>query len=195
MKKSPWVICKILGLFLNVLSVDNKYSLLNRGNLLQHFQMQLSQKWKTFSQFFFPFSEFPFNFEHFPKKMTCIADVFFNFRTPKHVTRYMSKKSCFRGPFDMWHGKPAETLFKCGRQQLYNIYCSVWRQFRLKKSPWVICKTLGLFVNLLTADEKYSVLNRDNLKEHIRIQFSQKRKIFSNFTLHFLNIDSLLNIF
>ena len=63
--------------------------------------MQLSKKGKTFSQFFFPFSEFPFNFEHFPKKMTCIADVFFNFRTPKHVTRYMSKKSCFRGPFDM----------------------------------------------------------------------------------------------
>ena len=27
----------------------------------------------------------------------------------------------------------------------------------------LICKILGLFVNLLAADEKYSLLNRDNL--------------------------------
>ena len=35
---------KILGLFRNPLTADNKYYLLNRGKLLQHFQMQLSQK-------------------------------------------------------------------------------------------------------------------------------------------------------
>ena len=66
--KSFWVICKILGLFVNPLRADLKYSLLNKGNLLQHLQMPLSQKWKIFSQLFFAFPKLRFNFEHFPKK-------------------------------------------------------------------------------------------------------------------------------
>ena len=60
--------CKILGLFVNTLAADDKYSLLHRDNLLQHFQMQLYQKQKTFSQFFLAISEFRFNFEHFREK-------------------------------------------------------------------------------------------------------------------------------
>ena len=46
------MISKILGLFVNPMTADDKYSPLNRGNLLQHSQMHLSQKQKTFSQFF-----------------------------------------------------------------------------------------------------------------------------------------------
>ena len=34
----------------------------------------------------------------FKKKMSLIADLFFNLRTPKNVVRSMFKKSCFRGP-------------------------------------------------------------------------------------------------
>ena len=50
--------------------------------------MQLSQKRKTFSQFFFfASSEFRLNFKHFQTKMTLIADVFLNLRTPKNVVR------------------------------------------------------------------------------------------------------------
>ena len=59
---------QILGLFLNPLTADNKYSLLKTRNLFEHFQMQLSQKRKIFSQFFLAFSKFRFNFEHFQKK-------------------------------------------------------------------------------------------------------------------------------
>ena len=54
--------------FVNSLTGNNKSSLLNSGNLLPHFLMQLSQKWKTFSEFLFAFSKFRFNFEHFQKK-------------------------------------------------------------------------------------------------------------------------------
>ena len=68
LKKSLWVIWKILILFFNPLTVDDKYSLLNRGNLLQHFQMQLSQKRKIFSGLFFAYSKLRFNFVHFQKK-------------------------------------------------------------------------------------------------------------------------------
>ena len=63
------MICKTLGLFVNPLTFDDKYSLLGRGNLLQHYQIQLSQKRKIFPQFVFAFSKFLLNFEHFQKKV------------------------------------------------------------------------------------------------------------------------------
>ena len=60
------VICKILGLFVNTLIAN--YSLLNRDNLSQLLQMQLSQKQKKFSKLFCAFSISVFNFEHFQRK-------------------------------------------------------------------------------------------------------------------------------
>ena len=62
----------------NPLTAYDKYSLLKKVNLLQHFEMQLSQTQKIFSQFFFPFSKFRFNFQLFQKNVTLIADVFLN---------------------------------------------------------------------------------------------------------------------
>ena len=67
-KKSLLVICKISRLFPNTLSGDGKYSLLNRDNLTQPIQMQLSRKQKTFSDFFSAFLKSSLNFEHFLKK-------------------------------------------------------------------------------------------------------------------------------
>ena len=55
-------------LFINTLSVNGKYSLVNRDNLTQPIQMQLSRKQKTFSEFFSAFLESSLNFEHFQKK-------------------------------------------------------------------------------------------------------------------------------
>ena len=37
----------------------------------------------------------------------------------------------------------------------------------------------------MTADDKYSLLNRDNLKQPIPTQLSQKQKAFSQFFLAF----------
>ena len=54
-KKSSLVIQKILRLFVITLITDDKHYLLNRDNLTQPIQIQLSQKQKTFSQFFFKF--------------------------------------------------------------------------------------------------------------------------------------------
>ena len=50
------------------MSAVDKYSLPNRDNLMQLIHMQLSQKLKTFSQFFLPFSKSRLNSEHFQKK-------------------------------------------------------------------------------------------------------------------------------
>ena len=70
------VLCKILGLFVNTLSEDDKYCLLYNDNLLQPIQILLSQKQKTFSQFFSGFLKSTLNFEHFEKEINLIADIF-----------------------------------------------------------------------------------------------------------------------
>ena len=55
-------------MFPKTLSGDGKYSLLNRDNLTQPIQMQLSQKQKTFSHFFAAILKSSLSFEHFFKK-------------------------------------------------------------------------------------------------------------------------------
>ena len=87
------VLCKILRLFVNTLTADDKYSLVNRGNLKEPIQILLNQKDKTFSQFFCSFQKSALNFEHFQKKMTLIADVFPILPSPKKVIRKISGKS------------------------------------------------------------------------------------------------------
>ena len=42
-----------------------------------------------------------------------------------------------------------------------------------------------MFVNTLTADDKYSPPNRDNLTQPIRTKLSQKQEAFSEFFLAF----------
>ena len=44
----------------------------------------------------------------------------------------------------------------------------------------------GLLVNTLAANEKYHILNRDNLMIPIQMQLSQKEKTFSRFFAAFL---------
>ena len=55
-------------MFVNTLTVNDKHYLLNRDNLTQPIQIQLSQKQKTFSDFFFAFLICILNFQHLPKK-------------------------------------------------------------------------------------------------------------------------------
>ena len=62
------MIHKILRLFVNTLTVDEKHYLLTRDNLTQTIQIQLSQKQKTFFEFFFAFLKSILNFKHLPKK-------------------------------------------------------------------------------------------------------------------------------
>ena len=67
-KKSLFVINKFLRVFLNRLTVYDKHYLVNRDNLTEPIQIQLSQKQKTFIEFFFAFSKSLLNFEHWPTK-------------------------------------------------------------------------------------------------------------------------------
>ena len=66
-------------MFVNTLTANDKYSLLNRRNLTQPIQVLLSDKVKSFSQFFCAFLKFTLNFENFQKKddphSRCISEI------------------------------------------------------------------------------------------------------------------------
>ena len=98
----------------------------------------------------------------------------------------MSKNSCFRGPFEKQYGKCAEPLLKFAWQHLYQIHWSIPNQLSWKKSLFLTSKFLTLLANTLAANEKYPVLNRDNLTIPIQMQLSQKKKAFSQFLGAFL---------
>ena len=88
----------------------------------------------------------------------------------------MSKKSCFRGSFAKQHGKRAQALFKSPLQHLCHIHRSLARKLSCKKSLLFTCQILGLLLNILATDEKYPVLNRENLRIPVPIQLSKKQK-------------------
>ena len=98
----------------------------------------------------------------------------------------MSRKFCFRGPFNKQHGKRAQAMLKSASEHLYHIHRSLRRELSWQKSLLLTSKILGLLVNTLATEEKYPVLNRDNLTIPIQMQLSQKQKTFSEFFAAFL---------
>ena len=123
----PWkrpllVIYKIVRLFFKASTADDKHYLLNRDNLTQPIQMQLCQKQKNFSEFFFAFLKPWWNFKHLRKKHDprswCISGStgsekygYINVqtagfqRTLRQTTREMGPNT-----FAMWKAKPLQYL-------------------------------------------------------------------------------------
>ena len=73
------VLWKILRVFVNTLTDGEKYSLLYRDNLTEPIKTLLSQKQKTFSQFFCAFLKSKLNFAHYERKddshSRCISQI------------------------------------------------------------------------------------------------------------------------
>ena len=73
------VLCKILRLFVNTLTDDDKYSLPYKDNIMQPIQIILSQKQNTFPEFFSAFLKSTLNFEHSRRKddppSRCISQI------------------------------------------------------------------------------------------------------------------------
>ena len=108
--------------------------------------------------------------------MPLIDEVFPKLRSPKNMVTSMSKKSCFKGSFGKQHGKGAQTSLKFAWQHLYYIYWRLWMELSCKKSLLVTCKSSRLFPNTLRADGKYSLHNRDNLTQPVRMQVLREQR-------------------
>ena len=85
--ESVLVTWKILRLFVNTATADDKYPVLSRDKLKEPIQMHLSEKQKKISQMFCAFFQSKSNFEHFERKMNLIAYVFATLQTPKDVVK------------------------------------------------------------------------------------------------------------
>ena len=112
LKMSPMVLGEILGVFFNALTAVGKYLVQDSQNLQLPIQMQLSQKRKSFPDFFVPFLESTSNFKHFQKRMIVIANVFPKLKNVKGFVRPLSKKCRFRTRFDSQHVKASQILTK-----------------------------------------------------------------------------------
>ena len=134
------------------------------------------------------------NFEHFEKKDGPLRVSNFEITDSENIVREMSKKSRLREPFDKQHGERAQTVFRCESENLHQNHWSLPSQLSWKTSPWLTCKIFWLLVNTFAANEKYLVLDRDNLAIPIQMQLSQKQKTFSRFFAAFLKFRLILNI-
>ena len=74
----------------------------------------------------------------------------------------------------MEYGKRAQALLKSASHHLHYIHFLLDTILWWKNSALLTCQILGLLVKTFASDEKYVVLNRDNLTVQIQMQLSQK---------------------
>ena len=98
----------------------------------------------------------------------------------------MSKKSRFRACLDKQYGKRAQALLQYASQHLYLIHWYLARKLCLEKFLLLTWHILGPLFNTFAGDEKYLVLQRDNLTIPIQMQLSEKKITFSQFIAAFL---------
>ena len=138
------MICKILGLFLSILTGNVKYSLLNIDNLTQPVQMQLTKKKETLVQYY--------------------------------VLRKAWLCKCLKVLFsedlltsNMLNGAKHCLNLHSSTFNIFTDQYSILTTFSWEKYFLVISKILGQFDSTLTADDKYSLVNRDNLMQPIQM--------------------------
>ena len=77
-------------------------------------------------------------------------------------------------------------MLKSERHHYYPIFPCIWDILSWKKSALVWSEILRLFVNTLTADNKYSGCNVHNFAQQVQTPLSQKQKTFCGFFIAFL---------
>ena len=109
--------------------------------------------------------------------MTLLAFIFRTLRTPK--TRL---DKCLKSPVSE---DPSRSNMADMGKHCWNMHHTIFIFFIDHcQENWV--RILVLLVNILAADEKSPVLNRDNITITIQMQLSQKQKTFSRFFSAFL---------
>ena len=107
----------------------------------------------------------------------------------------MSKRPYFRTRFGKQSVSGFETLLKSARNHYYRIFPRIWEKLSWKRSVLVRSEILGLFVNSMTAEYKYSRRNMQNCQKQLQTQLSQKGKAFSGLFIAFLKCISSLEHF
>ena len=130
------------------------------------------KNWKIFLNFLFHLWNLHQILNIFKKKMIVIANVFPKLQTAKYLVKPLSGKLRFRTSFESQRVNRYQTVVKSAWEHSYHIFWSLWMEMTWKISLLGKLETLGVFVNTLTADDKYPVRNCENLKFLIQIQLS-----------------------
>ena len=104
----------------------------------------------------------------------------------KDVATETSKRSFFRTPLVYEGVNRFQTLLKSARHHYYPLFSSIRGKLSCKKLPSVWYEILRLFVNAITADDKYSGSNMQNVQQQFQTPLSKKQKIFSGFFIAFM---------
>ena len=87
-ERAPLFKFEIIGVFVNTLTADDKFPVLDSVNLQFPIQMELSSKQKLFSEVFIPFVESSSNFLNiFKKLMIVIVNPFSKLQTVKDLVK------------------------------------------------------------------------------------------------------------
>ena len=115
----------------------------------------------------------------------------------------MSKRSCFRSRFQSQRVYESQTLLKSARQPFYFIVSSSRHRLSWKTSHLVRYKTFGLFVNAVTAYEKYShhiiwqifwwqiFLSGRNFRNQFKYNYLKKQIIFDCISTICINFSTM----
>ena len=106
------------------------------------------------------------------EKHVVIANVLPKLENVKDLVRPHSKKRRFRSSFDSQHVKASETLGKSAWEHFYHIFSSLREEMTWKMSLLVKFEILGVFVQTLTADDRYRVQDCGNLPFPIQTPLS-----------------------
>ena len=105
---------------------------------------------------------------------------------PKDVAIEASRKSCFRRPFGNQRINWFQTPLKVASHHYYPFSSWISGKLSWKKTAFLWLKILRLFVNTLTADDKYSCRKMQEFLQQLQTLLSQKRKTLSGFFIAFL---------
>ena len=155
-KKLLLVTFQVLVLFVNTLTPDDMYSRKKRENFLHQYQMPSSLKPKTFSSFFVAFLNSTLNSEYFERKDKSHSLSILESIGSKRDGYVNVQTFLFRQPFRSQCINGSQTLLKSGKHHFYTTIPLILDNLNWKKLLLVRIEILGLFVNTLTADEKYS---------------------------------------
>ena len=173
------------------MTADDKYPVQDCQILPLPIQMQLSENEKLFLNLLPHFWNLYqilniLKDYHHSQKIIIIANLFPKLQTVKNLVRTLSKKRRFRTKFDSQHVKAFQILAKSPWEPFYHVFSSFSEILISKMRRLVLGEISGAFVNTLTAEVKYPVLDCDNLPLHIQMQFSEKRKTFFECFVTFL---------
>ena len=120
--------------------------------LTQPMKVQLSRKLKVCSEFCAPFLKYMSNFEYFEKKDETHSWFFHQIIDPQKTWALKSLKSPASEP--LW----SVNMLK-SRKRGWNLhgrsFLSIWKNFSLKNSAWVVSEIFRLFDKIWALEDKY----------------------------------------